>query len=138
MWSPTHEGKSIKTANVGTKGEGCERVADGMPLLSKEQGISAPSDPLNGCILPANMTNADEADKIHMLILRKKKPSIILFHGTNPIKQRLHTEVPLMGKLHTNQMKNQSREQFQVSLKDDELFGLALCRSGSKDKGKDV
>lgn len=43
-----------------------------------------------------------------------------------------------MGKLHTNQMKNQSREQFQVSLKDDELFGLDLCRSGSKDKGKDV
>lgn len=71
---------------MGTTGEGCERVADGMPLLSKEQDISAPSDPLNGCILPANMTNADEADKIHMLILRKKKPSIILFHGTNPIK----------------------------------------------------
>lgn len=54
-------------------GKGCKHEADGMPLLSKEQGISAPSDPLNGCILPANMTNADEADKIHMLILRKKK-----------------------------------------------------------------
>lgn len=39
----------------------------------------APSDPLNGCIVPANITNADEADGMHMLIPRKKITSIILF-----------------------------------------------------------
>jgi len=71
-------------------------VADDRPLVSKVQCIPAPSDPLNGCILPASITNAEEADKIHMLILRKKRTSIIQFQGNNPIKQRLHTDVPLM------------------------------------------
>lgn len=61
----------------------------------------APSDPLNSCIFPANMTNAEEADEIHMLILRKKRTSIILFQCNNPIKL----------KLHTNRMKSKSKEQ---------------------------
>lgn len=51
------------------------------------------------CIFPANMTNADEADEIDML--RKKRTSIIMFQCSNPIKQ----------KLHTNEMKKQSKEQ---------------------------
>lgn len=71
-------------------------MADDMPLLSKVQRIPAPSDPLNGCILPANRTNAEEAEKVRVLILRKKRTSITLFPGNNPIKQRLYTDVPLM------------------------------------------
>lgn len=66
-------------------------VADDMPLLGKVQCIPAPSDPLNGCILPANITNVEEADEMHMLVLRKKRTSIILFQGNNLIKQRLDT-----------------------------------------------
>ena len=113
MLSPTHESKCIKTANMRERtGKDHKCVADGMPSLSKVQCIPAPSDPFNGRILTANTTNADEADTIHMLILKKKRTSIILFQGNNPIKQRLHTDVPLTEKLHTNRMKNQSREQF--------------------------
>lgn len=93
-------------------GKDGECVVDGMPSLSRVQCIPAPSDPLNGHILPANTSNADKADAIHMLILKKKRTSIILFQGNNPIKQRLHTDVPLTEKLYTNRMKNQSREQF--------------------------
>lgn len=61
----------------------------------------APSDPLNGCTFPANMTNADEADGMYTLILRKRRTSIILFQCNVPIKQ----------KLHTNKMRSQSKEQ---------------------------
>lgn len=62
MLSLTCESKCIKTANVGENWENLY-VVDGMPSFSKVQGIPALNDPLNGSILPANMTNADGSDK---------------------------------------------------------------------------
>lgn len=80
----------------------------------------APREPLNSCMFPANMTNADEAEEIHVLIPRKKRASIMLFQCNCPIKQKLHTN------------RSNSRCGWKVL----GCWGWDLCRSASKDQCK--